>query len=54
MYFSLIKPGAGRERDAAHEWASGPCSEDFQWLWRLFPARRMEARARLPVSPTGC
>jgi len=37
MYFSLIKPGAGRERDAAHEWASGPYAE-HQWLWRLFPA----------------
>lgn len=37
MYFSLIKPGAGRERDAAHEWASGPYGE-HQWLWRLFPA----------------
>jgi len=37
MYFSLIKPGAGRERDAAREWAKGPYSE-HQWLWRLFPA----------------
>jgi CRISPR system Cascade subunit CasE len=37
MYFSLIKPMAGRERDAAHEWASGPYLE-HQWLWRLFPA----------------
>ncbi|MFM9969671.1 MAG: type I-E CRISPR-associated protein Cas6/Cse3/CasE [Burkholderiales bacterium] len=37
MYFSLIKPGAGRERDAAHERASGPYAE-HQWLWRLFPA----------------
>ena len=37
MYFSLIKPMAGREREAAHEWASGPYLE-HQWLWRLFPA----------------
>lgn len=37
MYFSLITPTEGRERDAAHEWASGPYVE-HQWLWRLFPA----------------
>lgn len=37
MYFSLITPGEGRERDAAHEWAGGPYVE-HQWLWRLFPA----------------
>lgn len=37
MYFSLIKPRTGRERDAAHEWANGPYAE-HQWLWRLFPA----------------
>lgn len=37
MYFSLITPREGRERDAAHEWASGPYVE-HQWLWRLFPA----------------
>lgn len=37
MYFSLITPAEGRERDAAHEWASGPYVE-HQWLWRLFPA----------------
>ena len=37
MYFSLITPKEGCERDAAHEWASGPYV-DHQWLWRLFPA----------------
>jgi CRISPR system Cascade subunit CasE len=37
MYFSLIKPATGRERDAAHERASGPYLE-HQWLWRLFTA----------------
>lgn len=37
MYFSLITPTEGRERDAAHEWASGPYVE-HQWLWRHFPA----------------
>jgi CRISPR system Cascade subunit CasE len=37
MYFSLITPAPGREREAAHEWADGPYSE-HQWLWRFFPA----------------
>ncbi|MDQ3564342.1 MAG: type I-E CRISPR-associated protein Cas6/Cse3/CasE [Pseudomonadota bacterium] len=37
MYFSLIKPKEGRERDAAHEWARGPYAE-HQWLWQFFPA----------------
>jgi CRISPR system Cascade subunit CasE len=37
MYFSLITPTEGRERDAAHERASGPYDE-HQWLWQLFPA----------------
>jgi CRISPR system Cascade subunit CasE len=37
MYFTLITPAEGRERDAAYEWASGPYVE-HQWLWRLFPA----------------
>lgn len=37
MYFSLITPAAGHERNAAHEWVSGPYVE-HQWLWRLFPA----------------
>lgn len=35
MYFSLIMPDEGRERDAAHSWTSGPYSE-HQWLWRFF------------------
>jgi CRISPR system Cascade subunit CasE len=35
MYFSLIMPEEGRERDAAHSWMSGPYSE-HQWLWRFF------------------
>jgi len=37
MYFSLITPTSGRERDAAHEWATGPYVV-HQWLWRFFPA----------------
>lgn len=37
MYFSLITPAEGHERDAAREWARGPYGE-HQWLWRLFPA----------------
>lgn len=37
MYFILIMPRSGRERDAAHEWANGPYIE-HQWLWRFFPA----------------
>jgi CRISPR system Cascade subunit CasE len=35
MYFSLIMPEEGRERDAAHYWTGGPYSE-HQWLWRFF------------------
>lgn len=37
MYFSLITPTEGRERDAAHERASGPYDE-HKWLWGFFPA----------------
>jgi len=37
MYFSLITPAEGRERDAAHEWTREPYAE-HQWLWRLFAA----------------
>ncbi|MGH8729642.1 MAG: type I-E CRISPR-associated protein Cas6/Cse3/CasE [Burkholderiales bacterium] len=37
MYFSLIAPELGREREAAHEWADGPYTE-HKWLWRWFPA----------------
>lgn len=36
MYFSLISPAPGRERDAAHARALGPY-EEHQWLWRFFP-----------------
>lgn len=36
MYFSLISPARGRERDAAHARALGPY-EEHQWLWRFFP-----------------
>jgi len=36
MYFSLIFPASGRERDAAHARALGPY-EEHQWLWRFFP-----------------
>ncbi len=37
MYFSLIEPMTGCERDAANEWARGPYLE-HQWLWGFFPA----------------
>jgi len=37
IYFNLIQPAAGFERDAARERAVGPY-EDHQWLWRFFPA----------------
>jgi len=36
MYFSLIAPVAGAERDAAQVRAAGPYKE-HQWLWRFFP-----------------
>lgn len=36
MYFSLISPMPGHERDAAHARALGPY-EEHQWLWRFFP-----------------
>lgn len=40
MYFSLITPIAGYERDAASEWLRGPggAYEQHQWLWRFLPA----------------
>jgi CRISPR system Cascade subunit CasE len=41
MYFSLISPAPGRERDAAHARALGPY-EEHQWLWQFFP-RQPEA-----------
>lgn len=37
MYFSLITPTPGMERDAAIEWAKGPY-EQHQWLWKFLPA----------------
>lgn len=37
MYFSLITPTPGMEREAAIEWAKGPY-EQHQWLWRFLPA----------------
>ncbi len=43
MYFSLITPAAGRERDAAHQWAGGPYIE-HQWLWQFFPAAKGSPR----------
>lgn len=39
MYFSLITPAEGHERDAVHERLNGPYA-DHQWLWRWFPAER--------------
>ena len=38
MYFSLISPAPGRERDAAHARTLGPY-EEHQWLWRFFPGQ---------------
>lgn len=37
MYFSLITPTPGYERDAAHEWTRGAYVE-HQWLWQFLPA----------------
>lgn len=39
MYFSLISPAEGREREATHQRLAGPYA-DHQWLWRWFPAER--------------
>lgn len=39
MYFSLITPAEGREREAVHERLDGPYA-DHQWLWRWFPTER--------------
>lgn len=39
MYFSLITPAGGRERDAVHERLAGPYA-DHQWLWRWFPTEK--------------
>lgn len=43
MYFSLITPTPGHERDAAHEWTGGAYLE-HQWLWRFLPAPPGTAR----------
>lgn len=43
MYFSMISPSSGREREAAQQWAAGPYSE-HQWLWRFFPAEEGSPR----------
>lgn len=37
MYFSLITPLEGHEREAIHQRLNGPYA-DHQWLWRCFPA----------------
>ncbi|WP_085315373.1 type I-E CRISPR-associated protein Cas6/Cse3/CasE [Derxia lacustris] len=37
MFFSLIVPAEGREREAARQRLDGPYAE-HQWLWRLFAA----------------
>jgi len=38
MYFSLITPAEGRERDAARQWATANAYGDHQWMWRFFAA----------------
>ena len=43
MYFSLITPTEGREREAAHQRLQGAYA-DHQWLWQLFPADAGTAR----------
>lgn len=37
MYFSLITPTPGLERNAAHDWARS-AYETHQWLWQFLPA----------------
>ncbi len=37
MYFSLITPSPGAEREAAMQWAKGPYG-DHQWLWQFLKA----------------
>ena len=39
MYFSLITPMPGAEREAAMQWAKGPY-EQHQWLWQFLSAER--------------
>jgi CRISPR system Cascade subunit CasE len=43
MYFSLITPAEGREREAVHQRLHGAYA-DHQWLWQLFPAAAGTAR----------
>lgn len=43
MYFSMITPRTGREREAIQQRVSGPYA-DHQWLWRWFPAASGSAR----------
>lgn len=38
MYFSLITPVQGHEREAAHGWMRG-AYEQHQWLWCFLPAQ---------------
>lgn len=37
MYFSLITPVSGHEREAAYDWMRN-AYEQHQWLWRFLPA----------------
>ena len=43
MYFSLITPAPGAEREAAMQWARSPY-DDHQWLWRFLAAEPGTAR----------
>lgn len=43
MYFSLITPAPGAEREAAMQWAKSPYG-DHQWLWRFLAAEPGTAR----------
>ena len=43
MYFSLITPALGLEREAAIQWSKGPY-EHHQWLWQFLPAEPSTAR----------
>lgn len=43
MYFSLITPAEGREREAVQQRLNGAYA-DHQWLWQLFPAAAGTAR----------
>jgi CRISPR system Cascade subunit CasE len=43
MYFSLITPTSGAEREAAMQWAKSPYG-DHQWLWRFLAAEPGTAR----------